>query len=150
MTFRGSFERDVRDFTEQDAEMKKAVEEEDDDTVEIVVNERFFHRPVMFYSQDKLVSILRSPSPDASVYLQRRREEAPANQGRDHCRCRRLHSRQVQSSLQRAEMARCDNATSRRGSGSPKEVHVWGYDHLHLLPVQPTWGHCRPCPVRGP
>jgi type I restriction enzyme R subunit len=69
MTFRGSFERDVRDFTEQDAEMKKAVEEEDDDTVEIVVNERFFHRPVMFYSRDKLVASYGVPAPTpAFVY----------------------------------------------------------------------------------
>ena len=69
MTFRGSFERDVRDFTEQDAEMKKAVEDEDDDTVEIVVNERFFHRPVMFYSQDKLVASYGVPAPTpAFVY----------------------------------------------------------------------------------
>lgn len=69
MTFRGSFERDVRDFTEQDVEMKKAVEEEDDDTVEIVVNERFFHRPVMFYSRDKLVASYGVPAPTpAFVY----------------------------------------------------------------------------------
>jgi hypothetical protein len=69
MTFRGSFERDVRDFAEQDAEMKKAVEEEDDDTVEIVVNERFFHRPVMFYSRDKLVASYGVPAPTpAFVY----------------------------------------------------------------------------------
>jgi len=69
MTFRGSFEHDVRDFTERDAEMKKAVEEEDDDTVEIVVNERFFHRPRMFYSQDKLVTSYGVPAPTpAFVY----------------------------------------------------------------------------------
>ena len=69
MTFRGSFEHDVRDFTERDVEMKKAVEEEDDDTVEIVVNERFFHRPRMFYSQDKLVASYGVPAPTtAFVY----------------------------------------------------------------------------------
>jgi type I restriction enzyme R subunit len=63
MTFRGSFERDVKDFTGQDMEMKTAVEEEDDDTVEIIVNERFFHRPKMFYSQDKLVASYGVPAP---------------------------------------------------------------------------------------
>jgi type I restriction enzyme R subunit len=63
MTFRGSFERDAKDFTEQDMEMKTAVEEEDDDTVEIIVNERFFHRPKMFYSQDKLVASYGVPAP---------------------------------------------------------------------------------------
>lgn len=69
MTFRGSFERDVKDFTYQDMEMKAAVEEEDDDTVEIIVNERFFHRPKMFYSQDKLVASYGVPAPTpAFVY----------------------------------------------------------------------------------
>ena len=63
MTFRGSFERDVKNFTEQDMEMETAVEEEDDDTVEIIVNERFFHRPKMFYSQDKLVASYGVPAP---------------------------------------------------------------------------------------
>jgi type I restriction enzyme R subunit len=63
MTFRGSFERDVKDFTERDAEMKKAVEEEDDDTIEIVANARFFHKPRMFYSQDKLVASYGVPAP---------------------------------------------------------------------------------------
>jgi type I restriction enzyme R subunit len=63
MNFRGSFERDVKDFTEQDMQMKTAVEEEDDDTVEIIVNERFFHRPKMFYSQDKLVASYGVPAP---------------------------------------------------------------------------------------
>jgi len=63
MTFRGSFERDVKEFTEQDVEMKTAVEEEDDDAVEIIVNERFFHRPKMFYSQDKLVTSYGVPAP---------------------------------------------------------------------------------------
>jgi type I restriction enzyme R subunit len=69
MTFRGSFERDVKDFTDRDMEMKAAVEEEDDDTVEIIVNERFFHRPKMFYSQDKLVASYGVPAPTpAFVY----------------------------------------------------------------------------------
>ena len=69
MTFRGSFERDVKDFTDKDREMKAAVEEEDDDAVEIIVNERFFHRPRMFYSQDKLVASYGVPAPTpAFVY----------------------------------------------------------------------------------
>jgi type I restriction enzyme R subunit len=69
MTFRGSFEHDVREFAVQDADMKKAVEEEDDDTVEIVVNERFFHKPRMYYSQDKLVASYGVPAPTpAFVY----------------------------------------------------------------------------------
>lgn len=69
MTFRGSFERDVRDFTERDAEMNEAVSEEDDDTVEILMNERFFYRPEMYYSSDKLVVSYGVPAPTpAFVY----------------------------------------------------------------------------------
>jgi hypothetical protein len=55
MTFRGGYERDIREFVERTPELKSAVEAEDDDTVETIVNERFYHRPEMFYSPDKLV-----------------------------------------------------------------------------------------------
>ena len=34
MTFRGSFERDVTEFAEEDRNMKAAIDEEDDDAVE--------------------------------------------------------------------------------------------------------------------
>ena len=69
MTFRGAFERDVRDFTERDGEMNEAVADEDDDTVETILNERFFYRPEMFYSSDKLVATYGVPAPTpAFVY----------------------------------------------------------------------------------
>ena len=41
MTFRGSFERDLRDFAEADPELKEAVEAEDDDVIETILHERF-------------------------------------------------------------------------------------------------------------
>src|ERR1017187_6798814 len=41
MTFRGSFERDVKAFTESDPDMKEAVEAEKYDAVETIMNERF-------------------------------------------------------------------------------------------------------------
>jgi hypothetical protein len=69
MTFRGSFERDVKALTEEDAEMKAAVADEDDDTVETIMNERFYHRPEMYYSPDKLVRSYGVPAPtSAFVY----------------------------------------------------------------------------------
>lgn len=69
MTFRGSFERDVKAFAEQDAEMKAAVAEEDDDAVETIMNERFYHKPEMFYSPDKLIRSYGVPAPTpAFVY----------------------------------------------------------------------------------
>ncbi len=55
MTFRGGYERDIQAFVEQTPELQAAIEAEDDDTVEAIVNERFYHRPKMFYSPDKLV-----------------------------------------------------------------------------------------------
>lgn len=69
MTFRGSFERDVRDFTERDADMKAAVSDEDDDAVETLMNERFYHQPKMYYSPDKLIRSYGVPAPTpAFVY----------------------------------------------------------------------------------
>lgn len=69
MTFRGSFVRDMAAFTERDTEFQQAVETEDDDVVETIVQERFFHRPEMFYSADKLVKAYGVPAPTpAFVY----------------------------------------------------------------------------------
>jgi type I restriction enzyme R subunit len=69
MTFRGSFERDVKEFAEKDLEMKAAIADEDDDVVETLMNERFYHKPKMFYSPDKLVRSYGVPAPTpAFVY----------------------------------------------------------------------------------
>lgn len=69
MTFRGSFEREVKAFVEADAEMSVAVAEEDDDAIETLMNERFYHKPEMFYSPDKLVRSYGVPAPTpAFVY----------------------------------------------------------------------------------
>jgi hypothetical protein len=63
MTFRGSFERDVRSFDQRDPEFHGAVEDEDDDAIETIMGERFFHKPEMFYSPDKLVISYGVPAP---------------------------------------------------------------------------------------
>ncbi len=55
MTFRGSYEKDLKDFISKTPEFKKAIEDEDDDTIEVIMNERFYHKPKMFYSPDKLI-----------------------------------------------------------------------------------------------
>lgn len=55
MTFRGSYERDIKEFVEQTTELKAAVEAEDDDAIETIVGEKFYHRPEMYYSPDKLI-----------------------------------------------------------------------------------------------
>jgi type I restriction enzyme R subunit len=69
MTFRGSFERDVNEFANRDPEFKEAVESEDDDSIETIMNERFYNRPEMFYSPDKLVVSYGVPAPTpAFVY----------------------------------------------------------------------------------
>ena len=69
MTFRGSFERDVKAFAEQDAELQTAIAAEDDDAVETIMNERFYHQPKMYYSPDKLIRSYGVPAPTpAFVY----------------------------------------------------------------------------------
>jgi hypothetical protein len=69
MTFRGGYERDIREFMERTPELKAAVEAEDDDAVETIVNEQFYNRPKMFYSPDKLVVSYGVPaSTPAFVY----------------------------------------------------------------------------------
>ncbi|RJQ51383.1 MAG: DEAD/DEAH box helicase [Nitrospiraceae bacterium] len=69
MTFRGSFERDLKEFATSDDELSQAVEIEDDDVIETVMQERFYHKPEMFYSPDKLVVAYGVPAPTpAFVY----------------------------------------------------------------------------------
>lgn len=69
MTFRGSFEREIKEFVERNPEMKSAIADEDDDAVETIMNERFYHRPEMFYSPDKLIRSYGVPAPTpAFVY----------------------------------------------------------------------------------
>jgi type I restriction enzyme R subunit len=69
MTFRGSFERDIKEFDRKDEEFHEAVESEDDDSIETILGERFFHKPAMYYSPDKLVTSYGVPAPTpAFVY----------------------------------------------------------------------------------
>src|SRR5258708_36486975 len=62
MTFRGSFERDVAEFAKNDPPFKHAVDDEHDDAIQTILQERFFHRHEMYYSSDKLVSSYGFPS----------------------------------------------------------------------------------------
>ena len=55
MTFRGSYEKDLKDFVKKTPVLKEAIEAEDDDAIEVIMNERFYHKPKMFYSPDKLI-----------------------------------------------------------------------------------------------
>lgn len=66
MTFRGSFERDLQEFDRTDGAFHEAVEVEDDDAVETILEERFFHKPEMYYSPDKLVLSYGVPAPTPS------------------------------------------------------------------------------------
>jgi type I restriction enzyme, R subunit len=69
MTFRGSFERDLKKFAETDPDLPSAVETEDDDAIETIMQERFYHRPEMFYAPDKLMVSYGVPAPTpAFVY----------------------------------------------------------------------------------
>lgn len=69
MTFRGSFERDLKEFAENAPDLQAAVETEDDDAIETILQERFYHRPEMFYAPDKLIVSYGVPAPTpAFVY----------------------------------------------------------------------------------
>jgi type I restriction enzyme R subunit len=69
MTFRGSFERDLREFAEDNLDLQDAVATEDDDAIETILQERFYHRPEMFYAPDKLMISYGVPAPTpAFVY----------------------------------------------------------------------------------
>lgn len=69
MTFRGSFERDLKEFAEENNDLREAVAAEDDDSIETILQERFYHRPDMFYSPDKLIVSYGVPAPTpAFVY----------------------------------------------------------------------------------
>jgi type I restriction enzyme R subunit len=69
MTFRGSFERDLKEFAEADPDLNQAVDAEDDDSIETILQERFYHRPEMFYAPDKLIISYGVPAPTpAFVY----------------------------------------------------------------------------------
>jgi type I restriction enzyme R subunit len=69
MTFRGGYERDIREFVANTPDLKAAVEAEDDDAVETIVNKGFYNRPEMFYSPDKLIMSYGVPaSTPAFVY----------------------------------------------------------------------------------
>jgi len=66
MTYRGAFERDLREFAGSDAEFHQAVENEDDDAVDELLQARFFNRPEMYYSPEKLVASYGVPAPPAA------------------------------------------------------------------------------------
>jgi type I restriction enzyme, R subunit len=78
MTFRGSFERDLKSFADSDGDMKAAIANEDDDAVETLMNERFYHRPSMYYSPNKLILSYGIPAPtSAFVYNAVGKRELP-------------------------------------------------------------------------
>ena len=115
MTFRGSFEQDIKEFVEKTPDLKEAVEAEDDDAIETIVNERFYHRPEMFYSPDKLIVSYGVPAPTpAFVYNAVGKKPLPTTRGNCH-RHGGFHRRSVQSALQRTEMGGRHRTIARGG-----------------------------------
>lgn len=66
MTFRGSFEKDIKSFAGDNADLAEAVAKEDDDAVETILQERFYNRPERYYSPDKLIVSYGVPAPGAA------------------------------------------------------------------------------------
>ena len=63
MTFRGSYERDLKALYDTDIEFKKAVDDEDDDRLVTILDERFFGKPQMYYTPGKLIQSYGIPAP---------------------------------------------------------------------------------------
>lgn len=66
MTFRGAFERDLAEFAGEDPDLMAAVDREDDDAIDAILQERFYHQPEMYYAPDKLVLSYGVPAPSAA------------------------------------------------------------------------------------
>lgn len=69
LTFRGNFEQDIKQFAAETPALQEAVNAEDDDAVDSIMNEGFYHKPEMYYSPDKLIVSYGVPaSTPAFVY----------------------------------------------------------------------------------
>ncbi|MBK8340995.1 MAG: hypothetical protein IPK99_13775 [Flavobacteriales bacterium] len=68
LTFRGNFEQDLATFAAATPALQEAVKEEDDDAVETIMNEEFYHKPTMYYSPDKLMRAMACPPPRPPSY----------------------------------------------------------------------------------
>ncbi|MBK8226751.1 MAG: DEAD/DEAH box helicase family protein [Flavobacteriales bacterium] len=69
LTFRGNFEQDLKQFAAETPALQEAVNAEDDDAVDSIMNEGFYHKPEMYYSPDKLIVSYGVPaSTPAFVY----------------------------------------------------------------------------------
>jgi len=62
MTYRGKFEKELAVFAQSAPDLMEAVEQEDDDVIEEILNERFLFRPENYFSSDKLIKAYGIPS----------------------------------------------------------------------------------------
>ena len=66
MTYRGMFEKELSEFAQSSPDLLAAIEEEDDDVIEEILNERFLFRPEDYFSTDKLTKAYGVPATIAS------------------------------------------------------------------------------------
>jgi len=66
MTYRGRFEKELSEFAQSSPDLLAAIEEEDDDAIEEILNERFLFRPEDYFSTDKLTKAYGVPATIAS------------------------------------------------------------------------------------
>ena len=62
MTYRGMFEKELSTFAQTSPDLVAAVEEEDDDAIEEIMNERFLFKPENYFSADKLIKAYGVPT----------------------------------------------------------------------------------------
>ena len=108
------------------------------------MNERFYHRPEMFYSPDKLVVSYGVPAPTpAFVYNAVGKKPLPT---KDEIVSDTVDSIAARFNLRYNEQKWLD-ATTQLLADDPqalRRVHRWRHDPLHRQPVQPARRRRRP------
>ena len=131
MTFRGGYERDIKEFVEKTPALKAAVEAEDDDVIETILNERFYHRPEMYYSPDKLIISYGVPATTpAFVYNALGHKPLPTREAIVTDTVDSIAAR-FNLRYRRTEVGGCHGATPGRRSNGTPAIHDRGHDPVY-------------------
>ena len=130
--------------------MKAAVADEDDDAVETIMNERFYHKPEMYYSPDKLIRSYGVPAPTpAFVYNAVGKKPLPT---KDEIVSDTVDSIAARFNLRYNEQKWLD-ATTQLVADDPQrtaKVSFGRHNAIQRQPVQSARRHSGPIEVRRP
>ena len=62
MTYRGRFEKELSEFVKATPDFKAAIDDEDDDRIEEILNERFLNKAENYFSTEKLIKAYDIPT----------------------------------------------------------------------------------------